>query len=194
MPSPRRAGAEPGSSGNASLRTAEGFLTTPTGRPLGSLNAEDISVLDAAGRHRAGPPPTKEASLHLRVHAWQPHHRAVVHLHSIHAVATACLEPVDPEAVFPAYTPYGVMRLGAVPLLPYAAPGSEALAALADRLPPDSRACLLAQHGSLTMAADLDTVVQRAVELEETARLHLLLSGRRGVRTLDPCDSAALRP
>ncbi|MFD7438400.1 class II aldolase/adducin family protein [Streptomyces sp. NPDC059861] len=187
-------GLSPGSSGNASVRTADGILTTPTGLPLSALTAQDISVLDSSGRHRAGPPPTKEAPLHLRVYARLPHHGAVVHLHSTHAVAVACLEPAEHASVFPPYTPYSVMRLGAVPLLPYAPPGSERLAALADRLSPDTRACLLAQHGSMTMGADLGTAIQAAVELEETARIHLLLAQHRGVRTLSPDEYAALRP
>ncbi|MEV5172637.1 class II aldolase/adducin family protein [Streptomyces flaveolus] len=187
-------GLSPGSSGNVSVRTAQGFLTTPTGQPLGALTAQDITVLDPSGRHRDGPPPTKEARLHLRVYTRQPHHRAVVHLHSTHAVAVACLEPDRPTSVFPPYTPYGVLRLGDVPLLAYAPPGSERLAALADDLAPDTRACLLAQHGSMTMAADLDTAVQAAVELEETARLHLLLTPHRTVRTLSRDEYAELRP
>ncbi|MGI5397434.1 class II aldolase/adducin family protein [Streptomyces sp. CA-251251] len=187
-------GLSPGSSGNASVRTEEGFLTTPTGRPLGDLTASDLSFLDASGRHRDGPPPTKEVPLHLRWYARAPHHRAVVHLHSTHAVAAACLVPADDASVFPPYTPYSVMRLGAVPLLGYAPPGSEALAALADHLPSSTRACLLAQHGSMTMAHDLATAVQGAVELEETARLHLLLTPRRTVRTLSDDERTALLP
>jgi 3-dehydro-4-phosphotetronate decarboxylase len=188
------AGLSPGSSGNVSVRIPGGFLTTPTGRPLGTLAAADLSVLDRDGRHRAGPPPTKEVPLHLRLYALNRATQAVVHLHSPYAVAAACLEPDDPSSALPPYTPYAVMRLGpAVPLLPYARPGSEHLAALADRLPPGTRACLLANHGSLTRAGSLDTAAQAAVELEESARLHLLLAPRAGVRPLTAEQCAELR-
>jgi ribulose-5-phosphate 4-epimerase/fuculose-1-phosphate aldolase len=187
------AGLSPGSSGNVSVRIRDGFLATPTGRPLGTLAPRDLSVLDGKGSHRAGPPPTKEVSLHLRLHALNPRTRAVVHLHSPYAVAAACLEPDDPASALPPYTPYAVMRLGpAVPLLPYAAPGSAQLAALADGLPAGTRACLLANHGSLTVAGSLDTAAQAAVELEESARLHLLLAPRTDVRLLTPEQCAPL--
>lgn len=187
------AGLSPGSSGNVSVRTVDGFLATPTGRALGGLGPGDLSVLDDEGRHRAGPPPTKEVPLHLRLYAREPGVRAVVHLHSPYAVAAACLVPADAASALPPYTPYSVMRLGAVPLLPYARPGSGRLAALVDDLPPGTRACLLANHGSLTFADRLDTAVQAAAELEESARLHLLLSSRTGVRLLTPEQCAELR-
>jgi ribulose-5-phosphate 4-epimerase/fuculose-1-phosphate aldolase len=187
------AGLSPGSSGNVSVRTHDGFLTTPTGRPLGTLSAGDLCALDVGGRHRAGPPPTKEVPLHLRLYGLNPGTRAVVHLHSPYAVAAACLVPDDPAAALPPYTPYAVMRLGAaVPLLPYARPGSGRLASLADELPPGTRACLLANHGSLVVADSMDTAAQAAEEVEESARLHLLLAGRAGVRALTPEQCAAL--
>ncbi len=187
------AGLSPGSSGNVSVRSGDWILATPTGRELAGLGPGDLSVLDGKGRHRAGPPPTKEVPLHLRLYARESGARAVVHLHSPHAVAAACLVPADTASALPPYTPYSVMRLGAVPLLPYARPGSDRLAALVDDLPPGTRACLLAKHGSLTFADRLDTAAQAAAELEESARLHLLLSPRAEVRLLTPEQCAELR-
>ncbi|MEV8565456.1 class II aldolase/adducin family protein [Streptomyces sp. NPDC051322] len=185
-------GLSPGSSGNLSVRTATGFLTTPTGSSLAALTPDRISALDAAGQHRAGPPPTKEVPLHLAVYARLPHARAVVHLHSTHAVAVACLDPLDSTDVLPPLTPYAVLRLGRVPLLPYAAPGSDRLAAGTAALDPGTRAFLLANHGQVTTGATLDEAIQAAVELEESATLQLLLGDRRPVRPLTPGQRAEL--
>ncbi|MEV6793295.1 class II aldolase/adducin family protein [Streptomyces sp. NPDC051320] len=185
-------GLSPGSSGNLSVRTATGFLTTPTGSSLAALAPDRISALDAAGHHRAGPPPTKEVPLHLAVHARLPHARAVVHLHSTHAVAVACLDPLDSTDVLAPLTPYAVLRLGRVPLLPYAAPGSDRLAAGTAVLDPGARAFLLANHGQVTVGATLDEAIHAAVELEESAKLQLLLGDRRPVRPLTPGQRAGL--
>ncbi|WP_329459159.1 class II aldolase/adducin family protein [Streptomyces sp. NBC_01497] len=187
-------GLSPGRSGNLSVRTATGFLTTPTGGSLAACAPERLSVLDARGRHRCGPPPTKEVPLHLAVYALLPHARAVVHLHSRHAVAVACLEPPDPADTLPPLTPYAQLRLGRVPLLPYAPPGSARLAAAASELPPGTRAFLLANHGQVTTGRDLDEAVDAAVELEESAALHLLVGARGPVRALTERMRAELTP
>ncbi|MBP0456890.1 class II aldolase/adducin family protein [Streptomyces montanisoli] len=177
-------GLSPGSSGNLSVRTATGFLATPTGTPLAALTPEGLSVLGADGRPSSGPPPTKEVPLHLAVYARLPHVRAVVHLHSRHAVAVACLDPRDPADALPPLTPYAVLRLGRVPLLPYAPPGSARLAEGAAGLPPGARAFLLAHHGQVATGTRLDEAVDAAVELEESAALQLLVGERRPARPL----------
>ncbi|MFD7923815.1 class II aldolase/adducin family protein [Streptomyces sp. NPDC059740] len=186
------AGLSPGSSGNLSVRTPDGYLATPTGHSLHDLTPAGLSVLDLDGEHRAGPAPTKELPLHLGLYARSPQVAAVVHLHSVHAVAVACRVPPDPADVLPPYTPYGVMLLGRVPLLPYAPPGSRTLAGLAGRLPPGTRAALLANHGALATGGSLERAVEAAVELEETARLHLLLGPAAPVRPLTPAQCAEL--
>lgn len=188
------AGLSPGASGNISVRDADGIWATPTGTPLGGLDAGALSRLDPGGRHRGGPPPTKEVPLHLALYDRLPDARAVVHLHSGHAVAVSCLEPVPPQHAgdaLPALTPYFVMRVGRVQLLPYAAPGTAGLAEPVADLPPGTRAVLLANHGPATTGTGLDEAVAAALELEETAKLHLLLAGL-PARTLTPAQQAAL--
>lgn len=105
-------GLSPGTSGNLSVRTADGFLATPTGADLGALDAADLAVLDPTGRHVAGPPPTKETDFHLACYRARPAAGAVVHLHSRSAVAVSCLAGLDPRSTIPPLTPYFVMRVG----------------------------------------------------------------------------------
>lgn len=202
MTDPRRAVAEagrrlhaqglsPGASGNISVRTSDGILVTPTGRGLGELDPDGLAAVDADGAHRSGARPTKEVPLHLALYARDPSAQAVVHLHSTHAVAVSCLEADDPYSCLPPLTAYFVMRAGRTPLLPYAAPGDPALGALVHAVPFPFRAALLANHGLVVTGTDLEQAVQAAIEVEETARLHLLLHGRR-TRPLGPAQIADL--
>jgi ribulose-5-phosphate 4-epimerase/fuculose-1-phosphate aldolase len=173
-------GLSPGTSGNLSLRHGTGLLVTPTGAGLGTLTAETVSRLDRGGRLLAGPPPTKEVPLHLALYRRLPAARAVVHLHSTHAVAISCCDPQPPRThddVLPALTPYFAMRVGTVPLCPYGPPGSEALAASVGAVPDTTRAVLLAHHGPAATGTTLHEAVAAAVEVEEAAKLHLLLTG-----------------
>lgn len=180
-----------GSSGNLSARVEGGFLMTPTGSSLGRLDAARLSKLDADGKLVSGDPPTKEASLHRALYLARPGAGAVVHLHSTHAAAVSCLAGLDPEDALPPLTPYFVMKIGRLPLVPYHRPGDprlgEVLRGLAARRP----AVLLANHGPVVSGASLDDAANAAEELEETARLFLLLRGQQ-VRTLTPEQIAEL--
>lgn len=167
----------PGSSGNLSARLGNGLLVTPTGSCLGRLEPEQISRVDSNGRHLDGDPPSKEAFLHLAMYRERPEAGAVVHLHSTHAVALACLADVDPADVLPPITAYCVMKVGRLPLVPYHRPGDRALAEAVATRARDHRAVLLANHGPVVSGRDLDAAVAAAEELEETARLFFLLKG-----------------
>jgi ribulose-5-phosphate 4-epimerase/fuculose-1-phosphate aldolase len=116
-------GLTPGSSGNISVRTADGWLMTPTGSTLGRLDPARLSKLDEAGRHVSGDKPTKESFLHRAMYEERPGAGAVVHLHSTHSVAVSCLAEVDAADVLPPITAYYVMRVGRLPLVPYFKPG-----------------------------------------------------------------------
>jgi ribulose-5-phosphate 4-epimerase/fuculose-1-phosphate aldolase len=167
-----------GSSGNLSVRVADGILVTPTGSSLGRLDPARLSKVAPDGRVLAGDPPSKEAFLHLAVYARRPAAGAIVHLHCTCAVAVSCLAHPDARDVLPALTPYSVMRVGALPLVPYFAPGDRALAEAVGELAARHRAVLLANHGPVVAGASLDDAVDGAEELEQTARLSLLLQGR----------------
>lgn len=167
-----------GRTGNLSARTSEGrILMTPTGVSLGALDPDALSVVDATGQHVDGAKPSKEAFLHAAVYRARPTAGAVVHLHSTHAVAVSCLSDADPADVLPPLTAYYVMRVGRLPLLPYHAPGDHSLESRAEATALDHHSFLVANHGSVVAGADLASAADAAEELEETARLFLLLRG-----------------
>lgn len=180
-----------GSSGNLSVRSGDGFLMTPTGSALGHLDPAKLARLDGAGRHVDGDAPTKEAFLHLAVYAKRPSAQAIVHLHCTCAVAISCLVHDDPANVLPPLTAYQMMRVGPLPLVPYHPPGDRALASAVEALAEKHKAVLLANHGPVVAGASLDAAVESAEELEETAKVALLLHGR-AVRTLTSAEIAEL--
>jgi ribulose-5-phosphate 4-epimerase/fuculose-1-phosphate aldolase len=178
-------GYSPGSSGNLSCRLDDGYLVTPTNSCLGFLEPDRLSKLDVQGRHVGGDPPTKELPLHLTFYEARPSAQAVVHLHSTYATALSCLGDVDPRDAIPPITPYVVMRVGRVPLVPYTHPGSRDVAPFVRKLAPGHAAMLLGNHGPVVAGTSLENAVFAAEELEETAKLVLLTRGL-PVRTLDP--------
>jgi ribulose-5-phosphate 4-epimerase/fuculose-1-phosphate aldolase len=168
-----------GTSGNLSVRLDDGrFLMTPTNVALGHLTHEGLCALDASGRHVGGPQPTKEAWLHLAMYKARPHNRAIVHLHSTYAVALSCRTDLPEDDMLPALTPYVVMRVGQVAKVAYGRPGDAALAGPIEGLAARHRALLLANHGPIVSAPDLDAAWAAAEELEESARLFFLLENR----------------
>lgn len=168
-----------GSTGNLSLQMDDGgWLMSPTGSSLGSLDPAKISRLDRAGQLTSGDAPTKEAFLHTTMYAQRPDARAVVHLHSTHSVAVSCLDGIDPDDVLPPITAYYVMRIGKLPLVPYFPPGDRALADAVGKLAGKHHAVLLANHGPVVAGTSLSAAMDAVEELEETAKLFLMLHGR----------------
>ncbi len=160
-----------GSAGNISVRLADGYLMTPTNSSLGRLEATRISKLDPEWRHIGGDRPTKEVFLHRAFLTARPDAGAVVHLHSTHATAISCL-----DGVIPPLTPYFVMRAGReVPLIPYYRPGDAAMEPAIHEAALRAKAVLLANHGPVICGATLADAVNAAEELEEAAKLALLL-------------------
>jgi len=181
-----------GSTGNLSVRAGSGFLMTPTGSNLGSLDPARLARLDAQGNLVDGDPPTKEALLHLAMYQMRERNAAVVHLHSTHSVAVSVLADVDPNDVLPPLTAYYVMRIGTLPLVPYFPPGDAGLAEAVRGYAGKHHALLLANHGPVVAGASLAAAADAIEELEATARLHLLLRGH-AVRCLTPAEVATLR-
>jgi ribulose-5-phosphate 4-epimerase/fuculose-1-phosphate aldolase len=174
-----------GSSGNLSARLDDGFLLTPTGSSLGRLDPARLSKLDADGKLVSGDPPTKEAFLHRALYLARPGAGGVVHLHSTHAAAVSCLAGLDPDDALPPLTPYFVMKIGRLPLVAYHRPGDPRLGEVIRGLAARRSAVLLANHGPVVSGASLDDAANAAEELEETAKLFLLLRGQ-PVRALTP--------
>jgi ribulose-5-phosphate 4-epimerase/fuculose-1-phosphate aldolase len=174
-----------GSAGNISVKLADGYLLTPTNSCLGRLDPARISRLDGNGKLVSGDAPSKEAFLHLGMYHERPSSTAVVHLHSVHAVAVSCLEGLNPDDVFPPITAYAVMQVGKLALAPYYAPGDMALADAVRKLAGKHHAVLLANHGPVVAGTSLTAAVYAIEELEQTARLILLLQGQ-ATRLLTP--------
>jgi ribulose-5-phosphate 4-epimerase/fuculose-1-phosphate aldolase len=166
-----------GSSGNISVKTEEGWLMTPTGSSLGRLDPARLSRLGLDGRLISGDPPTKESFLHRVMYEERAATGAVVHLHSTYSVAVSCLAEIDPADVLPPITAYYVMRVGRLPLVPYFRPGDLALAEAVRGFAGKHHAVLLANHGPVVAGSNLDAAVNAVEELEETAKLYLLLRG-----------------
>jgi ribulose-5-phosphate 4-epimerase/fuculose-1-phosphate aldolase len=181
-----------GSSGNISVKVEGGWLMSPTNVSLGDLDPARLSKLDDNGKHISGDAPTKESFLHLAMYRERAGAGAVVHLHATHSVAVSCLDGIDHHDVLPPITAYYVMRVGKLPLIPYFAPGDPALGDAVGKLAAQHSAVLLANHGPVVAGTSLSAAVNAIEELEETARLYLLLHGR-PTRYLTPEQVAELR-
>jgi len=184
-------GLTPGSSGNISARVDDGWLMTPTNSCLGRLDPATISKVDAKGNPVSGGKPTKEAFLHLSVYGQRPSAGAIVHLHSTHSVAVSCLADIDPDQPIPPITAYYVMKIGNLVLLPYYPPGDMTLANAVREVAGKHHAILLANHGPVVAGKDLESAVYATEELEETAKLYLMLRGSR-LKILSPEQVAEL--
>lgn len=177
-----------GTAGNISARLDDGFLVTPTNSSLGALDPARIAKLDAGFRHVGGDKPSKEVPMHRAFYQARPACGAVVHLHSTMATAIACLAEPGEQHPIPALTPYFVMRVGrTLPVVPYVRPGDPAMEEAIAACAADARAVLLANHGPVVSAASLAEAVAAAEELEEAAKLALLLRGANS-RTLTPAE------
>ena len=167
-----------GSAGNISVALPNGgWLMTPTNASLGELDPAKLAKIDESGNHVDGDKPTKEAFLHRVMYAKRANCEAVVHLHSTHSVAVSCLHGIDEHNCLPPLTAYYVMRVGRLPLVPYYPPGDESLAHAVEKLATDHHAVLLANHGPVVSGTSLSTALYAIEELEETAKLFLLLRG-----------------
>ncbi|WP_079210817.1 aldolase [Brucella pituitosa] len=170
-----------GSSGNISARLSDGrLLVTPTGSCFGRLDPQRLSLFDPAGHLLDGDPPTKEMPLHTAFYETRgARAQAVVHLHACHSVALSLLPDTDPDNMLPPLTAYSIIKLGKVKMLPYFMPGDPAIGAAIKGLAGKRSAVMLANHGPVVAASDLEAAVYAIEELEETARLALLTQGLR---------------
>ncbi len=185
-------GLTPGSSGNITVRLDDGgLLSTPTNASLGSLDPATLARLDSAGQLISGHAPTKEIPLHTALYETRGTAGAIVHLHSTHSVAVSMLPEIDPADALPPLTAYYVMRVGHTALLPYHRPGDPAVGDAIRGLAGRYSSVLLSNHGPVVAGAKLENAVWATEELEETAKLYLLLRGLKP-RMLTPEQCSAL--
>ncbi|MEM6460315.1 MAG: aldolase [Pseudomonadota bacterium] len=167
-----------GSTGNMSARTGEGgLLVTPTGTSFGRLDPARLSRFDADGRFVDGDKPTKEMPLHAAFYDTRATTGAVVHLHSTHSVALSLTPDVDENDFLPPLTPYAIMLLGRVKLLPFFLPGDPAIGEALRGLAGKRSAVMLANHGPVVAGKDVEAACNAIEELEETAKLALMMRG-----------------
>jgi len=164
-----------GSTGNISVRLDDGWLLTPTNACLGNLDPARVAKLDWDGRHISGDAPSKEAFLHRSMYEERSGAGAIVHLHSTHSAAVSCMSGLDHASCLPPLTAYFVMKIGRLPLVPYYRPGDPALGDAIKGLAGKHSAVLLANHGPVVSGSSLEAAVYATEELEETAKLFLLL-------------------
>ena len=178
-----------GTAGNISVRLPDGYLMTPTNSCLGRLDPARISKLGPDWSHLSGDKPSKEVFLHRAVLTARPEAEAVVHLHSTHATAISCIATEGADAEIPPLTPYFVMRIGRrLPCVAYYRPGDAAMEPAVHEAAKAAKALLLANHGPVVSGRTLADAVHASEELEEAARLALLLRGVPGVRRLTPAQ------
>jgi ribulose-5-phosphate 4-epimerase/fuculose-1-phosphate aldolase len=164
-----------GSTGNISVRLDDGWLLTPTNACLGNLDPARLAKLDWQGRSISGDAPSKEAFLHRSLYEERRGAGAIVHLHSTHSAAVSCMGGLDHANCLPPLTAYFVMKIGRLPLVPYYRPGDPALGNAIKGLAGKHSAVLLANHGPVVSGNSLEAAVYATEELEETAKLFLLL-------------------
>jgi ribulose-5-phosphate 4-epimerase/fuculose-1-phosphate aldolase len=181
-----------GSAGNLSLLLPDGnVLATPTGSCLGELQAETLSVVTPQGEWVSGHKPSK-VTFHRAVYLNNPACKAIVHLHNHYLTALSCLQNLDPQNCIRPFTPYVVMRVGDVPVVPYYRPGDDRIAQALATLAPRYNAFLLANHGPVVTGSSLREATNNTEELEETARLIFTL-GHREIRYLTSDEVDELR-
>ncbi|KAA9393052.1 aldolase [Kocuria coralli] len=168
-------GLSPGASGNLSVRAEGVTYMSPTGVSLSALDPEQLAVMSAEGVQLSGPRASKEYPLHEAMYAKDPEARAVIHLHSAQAMAASCLRPASERSALPPVTPYLVMRVGRVPSVAYAPPGSKELGEELASVEGLFHGALLANHGLIVSGRDLAQALDRAVEVEEACRLYVQL-------------------
>ena len=167
-----------GNTGNISARTEDGgLLVSPTGTSFGRLDPGRLSRFDASGTLISGDKPTKEMPLHTAFYDTRSTAGAVVHLHSCHSVAWSMMPDVDPDNFLPPMTPYSIMKLGRVKLLPFFLPGDPEMGRAVHGLAGKRSAVMLANHGPVVAGKDVEAACYAIEELEETARLAILMRG-----------------
>ena len=171
--------------GNISVRLDDGFLITPTDACLGALDPARLARVDLQGQQTSGDRASKTLTLHRRIYAAAPEARCVLHTHSTHLVALTLQGVWQPSDVLPPITPYFVMKVGHVPLIPYHLPGHPDVAglvaeAIAQRAAAGTpiRAVLLDRLGPTVWHASPAEASAVLEELEETARLWLMTQPR----------------
>ena len=165
-----------GSGGNVSIRCEDGILITPTGVSLGDVTEDNLVRVRWDGSFDGVIRPSKEWRMHLICYEKRPDVTALVHVHSLYAVALSCL--LRPGDKIPAYFPGYVMRVNDLPMIPYLKPGCPELAESVGEIIAQRNSVLLCNHGVVTVGKDMSQALNIMEEIEENAQLYFILNGR----------------
>lgn len=169
-----------GSTGNLSVRRGGDIWITPTGKPLKGLTPDKLARIDLDGNSLDANKPSKEYPFHLSIYRNRGDAiGAIVHLHSTYSIALSCLADLDPARPLPGITPYYFMRVAPLGIVPYFRPGSAELARAVGDAGTRHDCLLLRNHGLICAGSNWNEAVDRAEELEETAKLYFLTRGER---------------
>jgi ribulose-5-phosphate 4-epimerase/fuculose-1-phosphate aldolase len=182
-----------GSTGNLSFVEDERVWVTPTGRSLKDLQPEEIACVHLhENRPLNANKASKETPFHLACYrAAHGRAKALVHLHSTYSVALSCLADLDEQSPLPIFTPYYLMRVLPLAVVPYFRPGSEDLAKAMGEAARAHDSLLMRNHGVTTLGRSLEEATDRLEEFEETAKLHFLLRGEK-LRLLTDAEKAEI--
>lgn len=181
-----------GSSANISIRVAQGYLMTPTNSCIGFLDPEQLSLVNQDGQIIDGPAPSKEFILHQAFYQQRPNANAVIHLHSTYSTAVSCFKNLSANDAVTPYTPYLIMRLGAIGVVPYFPPGDQQLAEAVWSKAHKHSGLLMANHGPIVSGNDIWSTMYAIEELEESCKLMVLL-GDKPTSTLSQPDCEELK-
>jgi ribulose-5-phosphate 4-epimerase/fuculose-1-phosphate aldolase len=169
-----------GSTGNLSVMAEGKLWVTPTGFSLADLKPSDLACIDMDGKSLNDRKPSKEYPFHLAAYRGAAGRaKALVHLHCTHSVALSCLDTLDERDPLPVFTPYYLMRVAPLAVLPYFRPGSEELAGAVGKAAVAHDSMLMRNHGIICLGGTMTEAVDRTEELEETAKLWFLLRGEK---------------
>lgn len=186
-----RKGLVSGSGGNISCRLGDEVIITPSGYAFEALCEDDLVTTDMEGHFNGELRPSKEFSMHLNCYKARQDINAIIHVHSVYAVALSCIPCEDDQSVVPVYTPGYGARVGRLPVLPYILPGSETLAQKTAEVIRSRNSVLLGNHGLLTVGANLEQTLNLTEEIEENAEIFFIVNGRG--RTLNPVQIEELK-
>lgn len=165
-----------GSTGNLSICDGESVWITPTGLSLRHAEVDLLAAIDMQGTPLNHNRASKEFPFHLAAYkSAGARGRAIVHLHSTWSVMLSCLETLDEEQPMPVFTPYYLMRVAPLAVVPYFRPGSDELASAIGAAAVAHDNLLLRNHGIVCLGRTMSEAIDRAEELEETAKLYFLL-------------------
>ncbi len=167
-----------GAAGNISARLDDGWLIAPTDVCLDRLDPAELAKVDLAGNWVSGAKPSKTLALHQGIYQADPAARGVVHTHSTHLVALTLAGVWREDEVLPPITPYQVMKVGRIPLIPYRRPGDPVAAAQVAALAAQVRGALFERLGPVVWERSVSHASYALEELEETARLWLMSDPR----------------